>query len=64
MMKNRTTGAVTRIDVTESGGNPNSNGHSPVLTRDDGWIVFVSFASNLVTGDTNNKTDVFVRPRP
>lgn len=64
MMKNRVSGAVTRIDVTSAGGNPGSNGHSAVLTRDDGWIVFISFASDLVAGDTNGKTDVFVRPRP
>ncbi len=36
---------------------------NPALTPDGRFVAFVSSATNLVPGDTNGKTDVFVRDR-
>ena len=37
--------------------------HSPAISADGRFVAFVSFATNLVPGDTNDATDVFVRDR-
>ena len=43
-------------------GEPGNDSSAVVTLSDDGWAVaFVSYASNLVTGDLNGLPDVFVR---
>jgi Tol biopolymer transport system component len=42
---------------------PNSNSARPSITADGRYVAFTSAATNLVTGDTNNFPDVFVRDR-
>jgi Tol biopolymer transport system component len=42
---------------------PNSNSARPSISGDGRYIAFTSAATNLVTGDTNNFPDVFVRDR-
>jgi Tol biopolymer transport system component len=44
--------------VSEGGDEPSVN---PVMTKDGQVVVFVSFADNLVPGDTNGQPDIFVR---
>lgn len=39
----------------------NGRSHSPALSADGRWLAFVSEASDLVPGDTNGVSDVFVR---
>jgi WD40-like Beta Propeller Repeat len=58
----RTTGQTTRVSVNSSGqqGNFDSYKHIQSLSDDGRYITFWSSASNLVTGDTNAKLDVFV----
>lgn len=41
----------------------NGRSDSPTLSADGRYIAFVSSASNLVAGDTNDKSDVFVYDR-
>jgi hypothetical protein len=56
------TGAITRTN-TAAGGTPANGGYTfmPSLSADDTKVAFASEASNLVPGDTNNHTDVFVK---
>src|SRR5438132_1692287 len=64
----RQTGATERVSVT-SGGGTQGNGNSggffafPALSADGRFVAFQSDATNLVTGDTNGATDVFVQDR-
>ncbi|HEY2514728.1 MAG TPA: hypothetical protein VGI39_27875 [Polyangiaceae bacterium] len=53
-------GVSTRADVGASGA---ANGPSarPRISGDGNFVVFQSDASNLVSGDTNGATDIFVR---
>lgn len=54
------TSSVLRVS-TASGGIPSSAGVStPVMTANASHVVFISGASDIVAGDTNNKSDVFV----
>ncbi|WP_298952390.1 Hint domain-containing protein [uncultured Methylobacterium sp.] len=59
-VKDLTTGALTRVSGNASGvqGNGASNGGS--LSADGSRVAFQSNATNLVPGDTNNVSDVFV----
>lgn len=54
-------GDVTRVSVSSSGGQANGPSSDPTVSADGRFIAFTSSASNLVSGDTNNATDVFVR---
>jgi Tol biopolymer transport system component len=55
------TPSTTRVSVASSGtaGNADSRGGS--LINDGRFIAFESDATNLVSSDTNNSTDIFVR---
>jgi Tol biopolymer transport system component len=64
-VKNLVTGAITRVSTDSAGGQANfgafTNSTGATFSADGTKIVFTSFASNLVTGDTNNDGDVFVK---
>jgi Tol biopolymer transport system component len=54
------TTTLVSVDVTgRSGGNANSLPKG--ISTNGEWVLFESFANNLVPGDTNNAADVFVR---
>ena len=57
------TGAVERVSVSSSGTQGNGGSYEPALSADGRYVVFESFASNLVPGDTNRSDDVFVHDR-
>jgi len=62
----RQTGTTTRVSVTSTGaqGNgPSGRFDSPSLSADGRFVAFTSAASNLVPGDTNGESDVFVHDR-
>ncbi len=59
----RQTGVTTRISIDSSGGQANAGSSAPVISDDGSYIVFSSAATNLVVGDANGKTDVFVHDR-
>jgi Tol biopolymer transport system component len=52
---------TTRISVASDGSDANSYSGSPAISADGRYIAFVSDASDLVPGDTNGVSDVFVR---
>ena len=61
-VRDRFTNETFRVSTVWSGISPNSNGQSnnPSISTDGRYVAFASFASNLVVGDTNGETDVFV----
>jgi Tol biopolymer transport system component len=59
----RTTAATTRVSVTSAGLEANGGSQSPAISYDGRYVAFASNASNLVDGDTNGFTDVFVHDR-
>src|SRR5437899_2872822 len=52
-----------RVSVSTGGAQGNAGSGLPTISADGRWVVFVSSATNLVTGDTNGFRDVFVRDR-
>jgi Tol biopolymer transport system component len=59
----RRTGKTERVSVGPGGGQGNGESFSPSLSADGRFVAFQSYATNLVPGDTNNTSDVFVRDR-
>lgn len=58
-------GRTSRVSLRADGGQGNdaSGGLSPAISADGRFAAFISFANNLVPGDTNDTVDVFVRDR-
>lgn len=59
----RSTNALERVSVSSSGAQADGLSHAPMLNADGRYVMFFSFATNLVPGDTNGADDVFVRDR-
>ena len=60
----RKTGKTELVTVSSSGDQANSGfSFQASLSADGRFVVFISNATNLVAGDTNNADDVFVRDR-
>ncbi len=57
------TGQTTRVSVASDGSQADGDSGLPCLSGDGRWVAFASSASNLVEGDTNGLTDVFVHDR-
>jgi Tol biopolymer transport system component len=57
----RSGGTRRRASVTDSGGQANGSTWEAVVSDDGRYAAFVSDATNLVPGDTNDMPDVFVR---
>jgi Tol biopolymer transport system component len=59
------TGKTTRIDVSSYGRQTARGSQSgpPAISADGRYVAFASNAPNLVSGDTNRVTDIFVRDR-
>jgi Tol biopolymer transport system component len=56
-------GITTRESVSGSGGQGNLTSMDPVMSEDGRLIAFDSFASQLVSGDTNGVVDIFIHDR-
>lgn len=59
----RQIGKTTRVSVSSDGEEGNGDSDDPAISGDGRFVAFVSHASNLVTGDTNGKYDIFVHNR-
>jgi len=59
----RQTGTTSRASLDSSGAQANDFSSNPALSSDGRYVAFGSFATNLVAGDTNADSDVFVRDR-
>jgi Tol biopolymer transport system component len=62
-VRDRQTGATERVSVGKNKTQANASSSAPSISADGRFIAFASGASNLVPGDTNGATDVFVRDR-
>lgn len=59
----RQLGKTTLVSKSSAGKLGNSVSNYPSISADGRYVAFTSWASNLVTGDTNNYGDVFVHDR-
>ena len=62
-VRDRQAGTTTRISVDGAGAQSNSHSFAPTVSRDGRVVAFHSDATNLVSGDGNNSSDVFVHDR-
>lgn len=59
----RATGETTRVSVASDGTQANYDTGSPAISAMGQFIAFDSDATNLVSGDNNNRRDIFVYDR-
>lgn len=57
------TGETTRVSRATDGTAGNNTSYTPYLSADGRYVVFTSYASNLVLNDTNDDEDAFVHDR-
>ena len=60
-VRDRVAATTVRVSVATDGSQSNGSSTAPSISADGRYVAFQSLASNLVTGDTNATTDVFVR---
>ena len=60
-IKDLTTGATTLLSINALGVEGNGRSLAPVFSPDGTKLAFISAASNLVAGDTNQAQDVFIK---
>jgi Ca2+-binding RTX toxin-like protein len=60
-VKDLLTGATTLVSTASDGTKGNGLSFGAALSADGRYVTFISSASNLVAGDTNNTYDVFVK---
>ena len=62
-VRDRQTGTTERVSVGAGGAQSNGDSFVPSLSDDGRYVAFQSDGGNLVPGDTNAVTDIFVRDR-
>ncbi|MCW5777548.1 MAG: PD40 domain-containing protein [Phycisphaeraceae bacterium] len=62
-VRDRQTGSTSLVSVSSTGEVGNAESRQPNISADGRIVAFWSFASNLVPGDTNNDSDIFVHDR-
>ena len=62
-VRDRTLGITQRVSVASDGTQANGDSIFPAISSDGRFVAFSSEASNLVAGDTNNLSDIFVHDR-
>jgi Tol biopolymer transport system component len=62
-VRDRQTGATTRVSVRSNGAQANGASSAPAISGDGRFVAFYSDASNLLNGDTNGCADIFVHDR-
>lgn len=59
-VRDRHLGTTTIVSVSSTGKRANKEVYNPQISADGRWIAFESTATNLVRGDTNGVSDVFL----
>ena len=59
-VRDRTAGTTTRVSVNAGGGQSSVASQFPDISGNGTWVSFVSASSDLVGGDTNGVSDVFL----
>jgi Tol biopolymer transport system component len=62
-VRDRLLGTTRRVSVATGGTQSNGSSGSPAISADGRYVAFTSWANNLVSGDTNTRTDIFVHDR-
>ncbi|MEQ8842558.1 MAG: hypothetical protein RIB98_16370 [Acidimicrobiales bacterium] len=62
-VRDRVAGTTERVSVTNGGGQSAGTASQPSVSADGRYVAFVSTGADLVAGDTNGSSDVFVRDR-
>jgi Tol biopolymer transport system component len=62
-MHDRVTGKTTFESISSDGTQGNEGAGYPTISADGRYVAFNSFSDNLVEGDTNGITDIFVHDR-
>jgi hypothetical protein len=60
-LRDRKANTTQRISVSSTGAEANSYSYALGIDKDGGFVAFLSSADNLVSGDTNEAEDIFVR---
>ncbi|RZV43939.1 MAG: calcium-binding protein, partial [Acidimicrobiales bacterium] len=60
-VRDTVSGETSRVSVASDGSQANNGSNEASISANGRFVVFTSAASNLVAGDTNGQTDVFVR---
>jgi Tol biopolymer transport system component len=60
-VRDRLLNTTTLVSVSSTGEQGNGDSYEPSISADGRYVAFTSHATNLVTGDTNGVSDVFVR---
>jgi Tol biopolymer transport system component len=61
MFFDRQSGGADRLSVTNAGQEADGESTKPSMSADGTLVAYQSAATNLVSGDSNHKTDIFVR---
>jgi Tol biopolymer transport system component len=61
IVRDRISGQTTRASVSSTGVQGDGGSYYPAISADSRFVAYQSDATNLVPGDTNAKTDIFVR---
>jgi WD40 repeat protein len=59
----RQIGVTGRVSVDSSDAEGNGDSYQPTVSADGRFVAFASYADNLVPGDTNSWSDIFVHDR-
>jgi Tol biopolymer transport system component len=62
-VRDRKRHTTRRVSVSSTGQHGNNESYQPAISADGRYVAFGSLASNLVSGDTKETEDVFVRDR-
>src|SRR5205807_1977339 len=62
-VRERETNVTERVSVASDGSQGNGASLAPAVSANGRFVAFTSLASNMVPGDTNDASDVFVRDR-
>jgi len=62
-VRDRLAATTERVSISSAAGEANGPSKAPAISADGRYVAFESDASNLVPGDTNAVTDIFVRDR-
>lgn len=62
-VRDRLTNITTRISVNSTGNQGNFDAFNPAISADGRFVAFESNSTNLVSGDTNNTSDIFLHDR-
>ncbi|MCC6408954.1 MAG: PD40 domain-containing protein [Planctomycetes bacterium] len=63
VVRDRVLGTTGPVPLSNFGQIPDQVSFTPRLSADGRWVVFASYATNLVAGDSNGLWDVFVHDR-